>query len=160
MTFGCLHLNQNPNILTYFREVGQKYRNIFVRFLVQMKTSKSFWNYPTFIKTSGKNDRCNFLNRVHFPLSRKKNQWKHVWHWKLWRLWQINNYCALPIIVEHHIVMSLGKISVPEHQIVTGSQSIATADFFFCYIHSTSTFKNFSATSTSNGSFIEWSFSS
>ena len=27
--------------LTYFREVGQKYRNIFVRFLVQMKTSKS-----------------------------------------------------------------------------------------------------------------------
>ena len=26
--------------------------------------------------------------------------------------------------------MSLGKISVPEHQIVTGSQSIATADFF------------------------------
>ena len=33
-------------------------------------------------------------------------------------------------IVEHHIVMSLGKISVPEHQIVTGSQSIATADFF------------------------------
>ena len=27
--------------LTYFREVGQKYRNIFVRFLVQMKTSKN-----------------------------------------------------------------------------------------------------------------------
>ena len=26
--------------LTYFREVGQKYRNIFVRLLVQMKTSK------------------------------------------------------------------------------------------------------------------------
>ena len=26
---------------TYFREVGQKYRNIFDRFLVQMKTSKS-----------------------------------------------------------------------------------------------------------------------
>jgi hypothetical protein len=26
--------------LTYFRGVGQKYRNIFVRFLVQMKTSK------------------------------------------------------------------------------------------------------------------------
>jgi hypothetical protein len=33
--------------LTYFREVGQKYRHIFVHFLVQMKTSKShsesFW---------------------------------------------------------------------------------------------------------------------
>ena len=27
--------------LTYFREIGQKYRNIFVCFLVQMKTSKS-----------------------------------------------------------------------------------------------------------------------
>ena len=27
--------------LTYFREVGQRYRNIFVRFLVQMKTSKN-----------------------------------------------------------------------------------------------------------------------
>ena len=27
--------------LAYYREVGQKYRNIFVRFLVQMKTSKS-----------------------------------------------------------------------------------------------------------------------
>ena len=27
--------------LTYFREVGQKNRNIFVHFLVQMKTSKS-----------------------------------------------------------------------------------------------------------------------
>ena len=26
---------------TYFREVGQKYRNIFIRFLVQMKASKS-----------------------------------------------------------------------------------------------------------------------
>ena len=36
-------------------------------------------------------------------------------------------------IVEHHIVMSLGKISVPEHQIVTGSQSIATADFFLLH---------------------------
>ena len=27
--------------LTYFRKVGQKYRNILVRFLVQMKKSKS-----------------------------------------------------------------------------------------------------------------------
>ena len=27
--------------LTCFREVGQKYKNIFVRFLAQMKTSKS-----------------------------------------------------------------------------------------------------------------------
>ena len=27
--------------LTYFRQLGQKYRNIFVSFLVQMKTSKS-----------------------------------------------------------------------------------------------------------------------
>ena len=27
-------------ICTYFREVGQKYKNIFVRFLVQMKTLK------------------------------------------------------------------------------------------------------------------------
>ena len=27
--------------LTYFREVGQKYRNILVGLLVQMKTSKS-----------------------------------------------------------------------------------------------------------------------
>ena len=26
--------------LTHFRELGQKYKNIFVRFLVQMKTSK------------------------------------------------------------------------------------------------------------------------
>ena len=27
--------------LTYFREVGQKHRNIFVRFLVERKTPKS-----------------------------------------------------------------------------------------------------------------------
>ena len=26
--------------LTHFRELGQKYKNIFVQFLVQMKTSK------------------------------------------------------------------------------------------------------------------------
>ena len=34
--------------LTYFREVGQKYKNIFVRFLVQIKTSKSYFeiNWP------------------------------------------------------------------------------------------------------------------
>ena len=35
----------------YFREVGQKYRNIFVRFLVQMKSSKShseiIWTFST-----------------------------------------------------------------------------------------------------------------
>ena len=40
------YLSSNNNLhslfdLTYFREVGQKYRNIFVRVLVQMKTSKS-----------------------------------------------------------------------------------------------------------------------
>ena len=28
--------------LTHFRELGQKYKNIFVRFLVQMKTSSAF----------------------------------------------------------------------------------------------------------------------
>ena len=26
--------------LTHFKELGQKYKNVFVRFLVQMKTSK------------------------------------------------------------------------------------------------------------------------
>ena len=41
----------------YLREVGQKYRNIFVRFLVQMKTSKSHSeiNRPLGL--------CNAMNR-------------------------------------------------------------------------------------------------
>ena len=34
-------LYNNFHFFTYFWEVGQKYRNIFVHFLVQMKTSKS-----------------------------------------------------------------------------------------------------------------------
>ena len=45
--------------LIYFREVGQKYRNIFVRFLVQMKISKRYseTNWPL----------------VHWPDTQKKS---------------------------------------------------------------------------------------
>ena len=44
--------------LNYFREVGQKYRNIFVHFLVQLKTSKSnseiIWPLVAVILKKGK----------------------------------------------------------------------------------------------------------
>ena len=40
--------------LAHFRELGQKYKNIFVRFLVQMKTSRliDLWSPTLFIKWS------------------------------------------------------------------------------------------------------------
>ena len=48
--------------LTHFRELGQKYKNIFVRFLVQMKTSKFAFeiNWPlesTQLKDSSKQNK-------------------------------------------------------------------------------------------------------
>ena len=41
--------------LTHFRELGQKYKNIFVQFLVQMKTSKFAFeiNWPLPVRSSG-----------------------------------------------------------------------------------------------------------
>ena len=72
--------------LTYFREVGQKYRNIFVRFLVQMKTSKSHSeiNWPLLM-----------------PIDTGKNFSWHWWAMKIQKVIQIIVHISFDPIVIH-----------------------------------------------------------
>ena len=84
--------------LTYFRERGQKYKNIFVRFLVQMKTSKSH-------------------SEINWPLG--KNTVRQTWNQKL-------VYVKKHVQIDRGRVLCLSSRGLFLHAVAVPSLCVAT----------------------------------